>query len=90
MSDSHFVFKLVKRAGLPESFVRKRCMMCPRQEGIYIATCQVYLFKTGVSTYIVYCECGLGVCPFIGKGYIYDGDTAIEKAKECEMKRVSL
>jgi len=88
MSSEHFKLVYVKRAGLPESFVRRRCLMCPRNESIYIATCQVYLYTPKISTYIVYCECELGVCPFLGKGYIYRGDTAIEKAKECVIKRV--
>jgi hypothetical protein len=87
LSSEHFKLISVKRVGLPESFVKKRCTTCPRNEGIYIATC-LHPYQNGMSTYIVYCECELGVCPYIGKGYIYRGNTAIEKAKECVVKRV--
>ena len=84
MSDSHFILKLVKRVGLPEWFIRSRCMLCGYNKSVYKAEC---LFT---STYIVHCECELGVCPYIGLGYIRRGLTPIEKAEECVIKRVSL
>jgi len=84
LSSEHFKLKYVKRVGLPEWFIKKRCTFCSYNEGIYKAK---LLFTV---TYIVYCECELGVCPYIGLGYIRKGDTPIEKSRECEIKRVSL
>lgn len=62
--------KRVRRVGLPNWFIAKRCNTCGYREGT--------VSQIGSNSNIVTCEVEL--CPHIGKGYIKEGITAIERS----------
>jgi len=53
------LFKLVRRKGLPDNFVSKRCLNC----------CYNVRIKDLYNEKIV--TCFIVLCPYLGKGYIY-------------------
>ena len=62
------LFKLVRRRGLPDNFINKRCLNC----------CYNVRVRDTYGENIV--TCLIVLCPYIGKGYIYKGKTAVQRS----------
>ena len=76
------LYKRVKRR-LPKDFIDKRCARCNYQVKIKL---QYVLIDE--CEYIVTCD--IVLCPYIGRGFIYSGKTAIERSGGHDVTCVSL